>query len=42
MIGAILLAGALAAATYVLGQGRAAPRPAPNPVKSRTKHAEDR
>ena len=42
MIGAILLAGALAAATYVLGQTRGAPRPVPVRVKSGTKNAEDR
>jgi hypothetical protein len=42
MIGAILLAGALAAATYVLGQDRGAPRPVPVRVKSGTKNAEDR
>ncbi len=41
MIGAILLAGALAAATYVLGQDRRAPRPVRVPVKSRKKNAED-
>jgi hypothetical protein len=42
MIGAILLAGALAAATYVLGKGRGAPRPVPVRVKSGNENAEDR
>ena len=42
MIGAILLAGALAGAAWVLGQGRGAPRPVPVRVKSGMKNAEDR
>jgi len=42
MIGAILLAGALAAATYALGKRRGAARPVPVPVKLRKTNAEDR
>ncbi len=42
MIGAILLAGALAAATYALGQKAGDPRPVPIRVKSRKTNAEDR